>query len=813
MVRLIFLTCIGVWHTCALAVPLPVAYRCDGISMFAGAPVPTDGWQLAPNGVVPLDSDPKPCWIQIASLPAGQSVDAASGLAFDDLHVQRVNIELYDARGRKMGQALRLGQSSGALVTGALAIFMPDKAAIFPLYARFQPVEGTRVFPGLARSLQVESVVPSASLRQEQGVDLLNQSGAIFLFTTALVALFFGIALRDPDYGIYALYATLQAITIFTKSGLPFLLDSTSALWLNAWVFNYLVAVLSVLLSVRFGNFKAHSPRTTVLAYGVGAAFLLLIPLHYVAPAWGSLVIFGLVPLHFLVLMTGNFRGWRKGERGCGILLLGMTPIAAYWLAFLLYSLILKRPMPSELAFGSAFDFVRTLLLPLAFCYGIADRTLRLQRETDRLARFDSLTQLHNREGVRQRGQSMIDTGARPCILMLNIERFHSINETLGPLLGDQVLKETGTRFLLICKGHPRARVGRMHADQFCILLPNPSALQTMHSEIEMAFSRPVEVEGQAIDISLSVGVAKPDETSISMAQLLRNAEIALDAGRAKHKNWLEYRIDLESSKRADLDLLSELKRAVDRDELRMYLQPKVCLQDGTVGSAEALVRWMHPKRDLVPPGDFVPFAEKTGGVTLLTRWILKEAMQVVTWYRAQGRQLQISVNLSAFDLAETGFADRVAALAKETGADPADIRLEMTESGAMQDPAAALEMMNELRAAGFSLSIDDFGTGYSSLAYLQKMPVAELKIDRSFVRHVKAGSDGASLLDSTIALGHRLGLSVVAEGAENAQEWELLRELGCDYAQGWYAAKAMPLEDFERWCAENLPFLHTKTT
>jgi EAL domain-containing protein (putative c-di-GMP-specific phosphodiesterase class I) len=292
------------------------------------------------------------------------------------------------------------------------------------------------------------------------------------------------------------------------------------------------------------------------------------------------------------------------------------------------------------------------------------------------------------------------------------------------------------------------------------------------------------------------------------MAQLLRNAEIALDAGRAQHRNWLIYQPEMETSQRADLDLLSELKRAVEQGELRMYLQPKVRLSDGSVGSAEALVRWEHPRRGMIPPGNFVPFAEKTGRITLITRWVLEEAMRLAARYRAEGRPLQISVNLSTFDLGETGFATRTAILAHEVGVDPADIRFEITESGAMQDPVSALGVMNALRASGFSLSIDDFGTGYSSLAYLQKMPVAELKIDRALVRDVRPDSDGAALLESTIAMGHRLGLSVVAEGAEDAEEWALLCAIGCDYAQGWYAARPMPVAEFEHWCATRLPFL-----
>lgn len=796
------------WSVCVWSAALPVDYRCDGLSAEQIIQTSNNGWTTSDEGKVPVDPQDHSCWIRIASLPQGHALEAVNRLSFADLNVQRVNITLFDAHGKPLGQALRLGQSSGVLVTGLRAIFTPDVTAAFPLYARFEPAAGALAYPGLARTLLVESVVPEDSLRDEQGVDLLNHSGAVFLFTTALVALFFGITLRDANYAIYALYATLQSITIFTKSGLPFVLNVSSSLWLNAWIFNYLVGVLSVLLSVRFGRFAKHSPRTTKVAYGVAVMFAAMIPMHYLLPGLANVLIYALVPLHFLVLLTANWRGWRGGERGCGILLLGLTPIAAYWMTFLLYSVLLREPMPTELALGSTFDFVRTLLLPIAFCYGIAERTLRLQRETARMARFDPLTGLLNREGIRQYGQLMIDEGHVPCVLMLNVERFHAINETLGPTLGDRILQEAGKRLLAVCKTHSRARVGRMHADQFCLIYPSQLTLVSVREEIEYEFNHPAEVEGQAVDIALAAGAALVLASQPSMAQLLRNAEIALDAGRAQHKNWMEYRADLETSQRADLDLLSELKRAVEAGELRLYLQPKVRLEDGAVQSAEALVRWEHPRRGLIPPGEFVPFAEKTGRITLLTRWVLEEAMRMVANYRAQGRPLQISVNLSTFDLGEVGFAARVAALARDTGADPVDIRLEITESGAMQDPAAALDVMNALTSAGFSLSIDDFGTGYSSLAYLQKMPVAELKIDRAFVRNVRAGTDEASLLESTIALGHRLGLSVVAEGAENAEEWVLLRSMGCDYAQGWYAAKPMPVEDYERWCREKVPFV-----
>jgi EAL domain-containing protein (putative c-di-GMP-specific phosphodiesterase class I) len=309
------------------------------------------------------------------------------------------------------------------------------------------------------------------------------------------------------------------------------------------------------------------------------------------------------------------------------------------------------------------------------------------------------------------------------------------------------------------------------------------------------------------VDLTLAIGVAGASAVPATMAQLLRRAETALDAGRVLHLPWMEYRAELEHDMRADLGLLSELSRAVEQGELRMFLQPKVHLAEGAVTSAEALVRWQHPLRGNVPPVEFIPFAEQTGRIHLITQWMLGEAMLLCAHLRAQGTPLQVSVNISTADLAKTGFVDGVLALCTQCGALPDDIRLEVTESGVMHDPAAALLIMHALRRAGFSLSIDDFGTGYSSLSYLQKMPVAELKIDRSFVRDVAAGTDAAVLLESTIELGHRLGLSVVAEGAETAAEWDVLVLLGCDYVQGYFAARPMPVEEFLSWRTRCVPF------
>lgn len=804
---LICLLLLGLLARPAMADPLPVSYLCQGLSHLTQALNSPHPWQTASNGLVPSEESNSPCWVRIEQLHQDPRSQQLRWLSFANLHVQRVEVHLFDARGNAIGTALRLGHNWQALVSGQRAIFIPPAELHLPLYARLSFNPQIRALPGLPHQTEVSSVEPSSSLQAEQRTDLFNLAVAALLAASALLAFMFAGVLREGDYLIYGLYASAQALTVFAKSGLPFALPTASPLWLDAWSLQCLVSALSALLSVRFGRFFLHSRRTAWLACAVAVGFLLAIPLGYRASDWAASIVFVLLPLHFAALLSGNWRGWRLGQRNCAILLFGMLPISLYWLTFFVYNIVLKQPMPSALAIGSTFDVLRTLALPAAFCYGLVEQTLRLQQKTTQQARHDSLTQLYSREGIRQYGQSLIDRGRHPSVLMLNIERFKAINETLGMALGDQILIETGRRLHSLSRLHPGARVGRMHADQFCMLYPRAERLEHLRQQINQTFNRPTEVDGQTVDIALTGGIAQPADTQQDMTLLLRNAEIALDAARHQQRNWVEYLPELESNQRADLSLLSELKRAVEQNELRLYLQPKVRLHDGNISSAEALVRWYHPQRGIIPPGDFVPFAEKTGRITLITHWMLTEAMRLTSLWRQQQRPLQISVNLSAFDLDDKHFVASICTLLNNSGANPADIRLEVTESAAMRDPDAALTVMNALHQAGFSLSIDDFGTGYSSLAYLQKMPAEELKIDRSFIRHVCPGSEAAALLESTISLGHRLGLSLVGEGAETAEEWAMLSSLGCDYAQGWFAAKPMLASEFFPWWQLNSPF------
>ena len=248
------------------------------------------------------------------------------------------------------------------------------------------------------------------------------------------------------------------------------------------------------------------------------------------------------------------------------------------------------------------------------------------------------------------------------------------------------------------------------------------------------------------------------------------------------------------------LSLMAELRHAVEHDELVLFYQPKVGLTNGTLSNVEALARWQHPERGMVPPGEFIPFAEKTGYIREITCWAIEAALKQRLKWQKDGLPLTISVNVSARDLMKTDFPEMIAGLLARYGASPNWLTLEITESAIMTDPQRALNVLERLHGMGLRLSVDDFGIGYSSLAYLKKLPVSELKIDMSFIRNMDNDKDDETIVRSTVDLGHNMGLKVVAEGVETEAIWNMLREMGCDVAQGYYLSRPLAADALAQW-------------
>jgi diguanylate cyclase (GGDEF)-like protein len=437
---------------------------------------------------------------------------------------------------------------------------------------------------------------------------------------------------------------------------------------------------------------------------------------------------------------------------------------------------------------------------------GIAEREQRILK----LAYEDPLTHLPNRAQFAE----ALEAGLRRAraetrvlaILIMDLDRFKYVNDTLGHGVGDHVLQEVAGRLRSLAAG---ARcVARLGGDEFAVLIEDASSVgvNRLAEQIVTALMQPILYQEQPLDVGASIGVALFPQHAEDSQTLVRNADIAMYVAKRTRSGYSVYDSSYDTSQQEHLSLLSELRRAVEHGELRLHYQPKLTLCSSRVAAAEALIRWKHPIRGLIPPGLFIPFAEHTGYIKALTRWVLAEAVRQCGIWRREGRELQVSVNISARDLTSRDLPDWIAALLAEHSVPPAMLCLEITESGFMEDPKHAQKVLDRLAELGVQLSIDDYGTGYSSLSYIMRLPVKELKIDQAFVSRMSENPDLATIVRSTIELGHSLGLKVVAEGVEDSRGLALLRELGCDSAQGYYLSPPLAPDQFICWLEGELP-------
>ena len=418
-----------------------------------------------------------------------------------------------------------------------------------------------------------------------------------------------------------------------------------------------------------------------------------------------------------------------------------------------------------------------------------------------RLAYEDTLTGIMNRAAFTAALDASLTKVSRPIgVAVLNLHRFRRVNEHLGFGVGDAVLTRIAAR--LQADQDAGVTIARLAGDEFAAYttLEDGAQLQPWGAALLARLSDPVVVDAQPIDISMTLGLCIAPADAATADELLRCAELSLERARRDKQPLLAYSPALQPTARDQLSLLGELQRAIDADELRLFFQPKIELATGRVAGAEVLLRWQHPVRGLLGPGQFLPFAEQTGFIRKITRWTIGQAAaQCAAWYRS-GRPLQLAVNVSADDLADLQFDRRVARELLRQHLPANLLTLEITESGFIEDPEQALQLLTALAAIGVSLSIDDFGTGYSSLSHLARMPVHELKIDRSFVLGLERDPEYAAIVRAAIDMGHSLGMKVVAEGIETEAAEGALRALGCDIVQGYRYAKPMPLADLEAW-------------
>ncbi len=432
----------------------------------------------------------------------------------------------------------------------------------------------------------------------------------------------------------------------------------------------------------------------------------------------------------------------------------------------------------------------------------------RREREILRLAYEDGLTRLPNRALLLDRLEQGLRAAQRRneplTVMMLDLDRFKEINDMLGHAAGDVVLKNVAMRLQAALRDSDT--VARLGGDEFALVLPQSDAelVRVVARRIALALRTPVEFEGQPLDVAASIGSAIFPVHGTDAGTLIRHADAAMYVAKRSNSGHAFYDPSYDVGQREHLSLLSELRRAVEESQLRAYYQPQIDLSTGRVRGVEALVRWRHPTRGLLAPVEFMPYAEQTGFVRVVTRWMLAVTVRQCGKWAAAGVPLQVSVNISARDLLNRELPFVVADLLKSHNVPPRLLCLEITESSFMEDPKHAQATLEQLHELGIRLAIDDFGTGFSSLAYLKKLPVAELKIERSFVMGMATDKDDRVIVRSTIELAHNLGLQVVAEGVEDEASLAQLRELGCDFVQGYLVSGPLRRRTLEEWLFES---------
>ena len=431
---------------------------------------------------------------------------------------------------------------------------------------------------------------------------------------------------------------------------------------------------------------------------------------------------------------------------------------------------------------------------------GIASR----EKENLRLAFEDNLTGLPNRAMFHDRlAQALMlaKRHAQPVgVMILDLDRFKYVNDTLGHPVGDLVLKEVALRLRGLLRESDT--VARLGGDEFAILLPSgePERTGTVAQKILQSLESPIIAGGQPIDIGTSIGIVYYPEHGEDANMLLRRADIAMYAAKRAKSGFATYDMRLEEDRQDHLTLLGEIRRAIDQNELVLFYQPKFNFAKNAVTGVEALIRWQHPTRGIVSPADFIPFAEQTGNIRMITRWVIDSAIAQCGAWQAAGQPLKVSINISARDLLDKELVPYVTAKLREHRVAPELICAELTESALMEDPVRARETLAQLHGLGLKLSMDDYGTGYSSLAYIKDLSLDELKIDRAFVSGISNDAQSAAIVHSTIELGHRLGMIVVAEGVETGLELSALKQFGCDYAQGYHVCRPMRAADVVAW-------------
>jgi diguanylate cyclase (GGDEF)-like protein len=469
--------------------------------------------------------------------------------------------------------------------------------------------------------------------------------------------------------------------------------------------------------------------------------------------------------------------------------------------------------LPSATLTALASVGVPVLLALLLLSSILESRFKELLRRTrddlERAARTDPLTGLPNRAIFEESLQSEVARADRQqhrlALLFVNLDGLKSINQSFGQAAGDKVLRDIGQRLQALVG--ERAQVARAGGDEFLLLLagnPSPQEASALAGRMLASLSHPCDFDSHDVSVPSSIGIAMYPEHG-AMSTLIGHANAAMQAAkRTGGATYCFFEARMVAGAREQVELLHDLRRAIEHQEMELYYQPKIHAPSGQITGAEALMRWHHPQRGMISPGVFIPLAERFGLINALGNWLIEDVCRQIRAWRDEGLRMRVALNLSVHQLRQPDLVQRVGDALKRNRIEPGILTCEITESAAMEDMKVTLQVLEQLLALGVHVSIDDFGTGYSSLSYLRQLAAEELKIDRSFVMDLETSVDARAIVDAVVKLAQALGLKVVAEGVETVRQQEILRSLGCDELQGFLFAKPMSAKALALWATKD---------
>ncbi|HZZ92261.1 MAG TPA: EAL domain-containing protein [Usitatibacter sp.] len=602
---------------------------------------------------------------------------------------------------------------------------------------------------------------------------------------------------------VAAYAACVPLLFIGAALGLVSLTHAAETALLMAAVNGAIYVLFRTRLNERFAD-----PSLTWLQVVCGIALVMVASFHFEQERSVALMIC------LVVLTFGTFRfSTREFITAAGIVLAGYAAV--------INGLMWLKPQQVNVWTEAYRWLALAFVLPPFVVLGgrISGLRMRLRRTNEELssalstiqkmATHDTLTALPNRALFNEELIHAIEQAKRHGrslgLFFMDLDRFKNINDTLGHAVGDRVLQEASRRLMASVRASDL--VARLGGDEFVLLVEaygDTTHLADIAAKVLEGFGAPFVVDGQELVLSASIGICTYPADGEDAQTLLSNADIAMyrakEQGRNRH---CFYAAELNKLSQERLSLEAALKHAVERNEIEVFYQPKIDFGDGRVSGLEALIRWRHPARGLLLPDKFISIAEETGLIIPIGYWTLRRVCERARQWQEHGINLPIAVNLSASQFHEPELVRELATILRTTGVSPSMIELEITESMVMRDPERAVAIMHALRAMGVRLSIDDFGTGHSSLGYLKRFPIDRLKVDRSFVRDLPHNSDDLAITRAVIAMAHSLRMSVVAEGVEHQQQFDLLRQEGCDEFQGYYCRPALEEGELLRFLIE----------